>query len=464
MYFFSLRRIATATVVPVLLLSAGVSFAQQPNTLDSCSVSWNTKTTLKFENNHDKYIDIYWMDYQCKEKLYSTVRPGGTIVQPTFVSHPWRIRENGTGKILKQVTPTTSETQVIAVHDDCSAGYSDPMQLEIYNNSGSSVDIYWKGYDCKERLYKTLRSGKTQVFNTFATHPWRIRKSNNGRILKDIQLNSPSYTKVTVSTRSTVNKTNDSSYYQTHMVYVLPSDGVNEKLDKNGVITTSVAAAQKWLDQRTKGQSLRVDTYQGGLDTSFVRLNKTDAEMIAEAVQKYGNAAFLREVIQSELHARGFNDDGTLYVAYYGGSSPYACGGASHPPDGAQGNVVALYLWGAPPDAIPCHDNAFAANENSPGYWEYSLIHEVFHALGAVANPASAMIPDQCAPNSTNSGHVFDSPTDLMYAGSEPWRPSVLDYNNDDYFNHGNPDCSDIARSVFLGPSAQAAEAPPGWQ
>jgi hypothetical protein len=448
----------------MLFFFANTTLAQQPNTLDSCSVSWNTTTTLKIENNHDKYIDVYWMNYQCKEQLYSTVPPGGTLIQPTFVSHPWRIRENGSGKILKQVTPTTSATKVIAVHDACSAGYSDPAQLEIYNNTGSSVDIYWKDYKCRERYYLTLRAGKKQLLYTFATHPWRIRKTNSGTILKDIQISSTKYTRVAVSESAKYNRANDTSYYQTHLVYVLPSDRVNEQLDRNGAMTTSVAAAQKWLDQQSDGQRLQIDTYGGALDTSFIRLDKTDAEMIQEAVQKYGNAAFLREVIESELHARGFNDDGTLYVAYYGGSSPYACGGASHPPDGPQGNVVALYLWGEPPGAIPCHNNAFAADEDSPGYWEFSLIHEVFHALGAVANPASPLIPDQCAPNSTNTGHVFDSPTDLMYAGVEPWRPSVLDFGNDDYFNHGNPYCGDIARSVFLRPAATLPEPPPGWQ
>jgi hypothetical protein len=277
-------------------------------------------------------------------------------------------------------------------------------------------------------------------------------------------LTSTKTTKVSVNKRRAYDKPDDSSYYQTHLVYVLPSDQVDEQFDINGSIATSVAAAQKWLSLKSDGQSLRFDTHRGALDISYVRLKKTDAQMIQEAEQQFGSAAFLREIIENELHARGFNDDGTLYVAYYGGSSPHACGGASHPPDGPQGNVVALYLWGAPAGAIPCHNNSFAVNEDSPGYWEFALVHEVFHALGAVPNPASPSVPDHCAPHSTGSGHVSDSPSDLMYAGSQPWVPSLLDIGNDDYFNHGDPTCTDLARSVFLQPAAAAAEPPPGWQ
>jgi hypothetical protein len=63
------------------------------------------------------------------------------------------------------------------------------------------------------------------------------------------------------------------------------------------------------------------------------------------------------------------------------------------------------------------------------------------HAMGAV--PA-------CAPNFTLAGHSSDSPTDLMYAGPQPWQPSVLDPGHDDYFGHGRSDCLDVARSGYL--------------
>jgi hypothetical protein len=51
-----------------------------------------------------------------------------------------------------------------------------------------------------------------------------------------------------------------------------------------------------------------------------------------------------------------------------------------------------------------------------------------------------------------------------MYAGSQPWRPSVIDTDRDDYFKHRDPDCLDLAKSVFLRPAAFDAAVPPAWQ
>jgi hypothetical protein len=106
-------------------------------------------------------------------------------------------------------------------------------------------------------------------------------------------------------------------------------------------------------------------------------------------------------------------------------------------------NVAALYLKGEPPDAPPCSTNAFAASNEAPGYWESSLLHEVLHSLGLVAT---------CAPHYTLDGHVSDDPRDVMYAGDQPWNPSVLDAGHDDYFDHGRADCPDFARSALLDP------------
>jgi hypothetical protein len=111
---------------------------------------------------------------------------------------------------------------------------------------------------------------------------------------------------------------------------------------------------------------------------------------------------------------------------------------------------VALYLRGRPPGARPCAGHGLAASGDLPGYWEFSLIHEFFHTLGAVA---------ACAPHHTRSGHVSDDPRDLMYAGDRPWRPSMLDVGNDDYFNH-NTGCLDVAKSVFIDRSPPSGSAP----
>jgi len=251
----------------------------------------------------------------------------------------------------------------------------------------------------------------------------------------------------TASARSTADRADDLAGYQIHVMYVLPDDGIDYHLDTNGSIASSVAATQKWFVAQTRGtRRLRFDTSNGELDISFFRLARTDA-----AIAGFG--AYVRDQIQLEINAAGFNNPEKIYAVYYGGSSTYACGGAAWPPT-LIGNVVALYLRGRPPGARPCATNVLATAGDLPGYWEFSLIHEFFHTLGAVA---------ECAPHHTRAGHVSDDPRDLMYAGDRPWRPSMLDVGNNDYFNHIT-DCLDIAKSVFIDPVAADAVAPPGWK
>jgi Ca2+-binding RTX toxin-like protein len=63
------------------------------------------------------------------------------------------------------------------------------------------------------------------------------------------------------------------------------------------------------------------------------------------------------------------------------------------------------------------------------------------HTLGYVPS---------CAPHHTRAGHTSDRRTDLLYAGDEPWQPSVLDFGLDDYYGTGRIDCLDFARSALL--------------
>ncbi len=220
-------------------------------------------------------------------------------------------------------------------------------------------------------------------------------------------------------------------------MYVLPSDGQDRALDTNGTLANSVASFQSWLAQEASGRSVRLDTFQGALDITFYRLPETDA-----AIASYG--VYERDRIEADLHAAGFNDPAKIYPVYYDGSNPRTCGDGSWPP-ALIGNVVALYLHGAPPGAPSCDTNPFAAAGAPPGYLDFAMLHEIFHALGVVPT---------CAPHSTSNGHVTDSPTDLMYAGSQPWQPSVLDYGHDDYFMTGINGCLDVSANSFLSSPA----------
>jgi hypothetical protein len=223
-----------------------------------------------------------------------------------------------------------------------------------------------------------------------------------------------------------------------HFIYAVPQGGVDRGLDLTTTIPYSVSTFNRWLATQTGGRVLMLDTYHHQLDITFVHLPQTD-----QAYQSYG--VYQRDNIESDLHALGWMDPTKIYVVYYEGGHEAACADAPHPPE-LPGQVVVIYLHGLEnvPGVLPCAANSFAGSPTAaPGYWEYSTLHEIIHAHGIVS---------ATAPHYTLNGHVSDSSSDLMYAGSLPWAPSVLDFGRDDYYNpSGLPNgIVNFANSPFL--------------
>lgn len=233
--------------------------------------------------------------------------------------------------------------------------------------------------------------------------------------------------------RATADRADDVSGPQIHVVYAVPADGEDRALDTNGAIARSVRLFVGWLADETGGPTLRVDTYQGELDVTFVRLEQSDAQLAARG-------AFVREGIEEELSRRGLlGKPDRIYDVYYDGTSTYSCGGAFWPPQ-LNGRVVAMYLRGLRGGPVPCEASALGGG--AAGYWEFAMLHDTLHGLGLVQT---------CARHHTLAGHVSDAPNDLMWAGGEPWQlPPKLDIGRDDYYGHGRADCPDLANSPYL--------------
>lgn len=220
---------------------------------------------------------------------------------------------------------------------------------------------------------------------------------------------------------------------QFKVLYVLPTDRSDRQLDVDGTLARSAAVIQAWLFEESDGRRFRFDTRGGQLDITAVPLALTDGQVLSGGSRQ-------RDLLERELNRRGFNAPGKIYVAYYEGGHQSSCADAFQPP-ALPGNVVAIYLHGTPPVARPCDTNPFATTEGFPGYFEFLLAHEAFHGVGLVPN---------CAPNSNGGGHIGDDPSDLMYAGSQPWSPSRLDVGRNDYFGHGRANCPEAAQSPYL--------------
>jgi hypothetical protein len=231
--------------------------------------------------------------------------------------------------------------------------------------------------------------------------------------------------------RATADRPDDVAGPQIHALYVLPSDGSDRALDTNGTIAASVANWQRWFEGQTLSGGLRLDTAGGALDVTFVRLGRADAELASRGLA-------LRDAIETELRAAGLLRADRIYATYYDGSSTAACGGGAWPPM-LPGSVAAVYMRATFGAGFPCYDPELS--RAGLQIMDFSVLHEVLHTMGFVPT---------CAPNHARSGHVSDSPTDLMYAGDEPWEPAVLDVGRDDYYHAHILGCRELAESPYL--------------
>lgn len=242
--------------------------------------------------------------------------------------------------------------------------------------------------------------------------------------------------------RAVTDMPDDISGAQVHFLYVVPSDGADGQLDTNGAMEQSITRIERWVVKQAGNQGLRVDTYNGVPDITFVRLPHSDAQATA-------TNPWPLWVMGEDLVAAGFNNPAKVYAAFYDGRSTWACGGASSP---ALPKLGAMYLQAQPTnDPRPCRDApGFGTGTDRPGYFEIGLLHEILHVIGFAPG---------CAPHVSNDAwrdHVNDSPTDLMYARDASstagwnWASAVLDFNRDDYYRANVPGCRDLSNSPYL--------------
>ena len=248
----------------------------------------------------------------------------------------------------------------------------------------------------------------------------------------------------TTRDRATVDMPDDISGPQVHFLYIVPSDGTDRQLDTDGAFEQSIARIERWLVGQTGNQDLRIDTYHGVPDITFVRMPQSDAQATSANPWPLW-------VIGEDLVTAGFNNPLKVYAAFYDGHSTWACGGEYSP---ALQKLGAMYLQGWPTGGpAPCSDApGFGTGTDHPGYFEIGLLHEIMHAIGFTPT---------CAPHASNDGygnHVDDSRNDLMYGpdAKSPfgwnWFQAVLDFNHDDYYRAHIPGCPDLSDSPYLEP------------
>lgn len=91
-------RARVGVLVGALLIgTAGLTAPTTVHAQEACDPGGgNRKATATFVNTSAARVQVYWVDYDCVERLYHTLSAGAQYRQPTFVSQLWRVRdENG---------------------------------------------------------------------------------------------------------------------------------------------------------------------------------------------------------------------------------------------------------------------------------------------------------------------------------------------------------------------------------
>ena len=231
--------------------------------------------------------------------------------------------------------------------------------------------------------------------------------------------------------RATADRTDDRPGPQVHIVYAVPADGTDNALDTDGTLVDSVAVWEEWFVEQTGDRVLRLDTYQGNADVTFLRLPFT-AQQIANAAPNELSR------FRSALGSVGLNNPTKEYAVYYDGASSVV-------PNCGRGGSLLAVVYLKNPGALNCTPLPFRHPGQSAAYREFIMVHELLHGLG--------MVPT-CAPHWTSDNHVAET-NDVM-TGGIIGNSQQLDVGRDDYFRAHVPGCTDLADSAYL------AAPPPG--
>lgn len=78
------------------------------------STDSSTSIHITFQNTTTEIVHIYWVDYHGKEVFYRDLRPAESYVQQTYITHPWRIKDDKEEVLNEFVAVEDSDVIIIA--------------------------------------------------------------------------------------------------------------------------------------------------------------------------------------------------------------------------------------------------------------------------------------------------------------------------------------------------------------
>ena len=212
-------------------------------------------------------------------------------------------------------------------------------------------------------------------------------------------------------------------------VYVVASD-VAAITNRQSDIAANVETVQAWFADQTGGRMPVFATDAAGkIAVPVVTLTESKSTVATTT----GDSTFATQ-IEAQVPAA---TNRRLFIIYEGTESSGACG--------YSGSLL----------VIPTENCGIFPNASSafPYGITYLMAHELTHLLGAVSS---------CAPNYVSGGHVGGDNRDILFqptsGNPRDWSNLMLDPGNDDYFNHGRSDCTDIADSALFSVASEPSE------
>ncbi|MGA1566831.1 MAG: hypothetical protein ACO39Q_11585, partial [Ilumatobacteraceae bacterium] len=231
----------------------------------------------------------------------------------------------------------------------------------------------------------------------------------------------------TVPRRTVLDRPDDVEGRQLHAVYVKAVGVPDRALDTGLELSAALRDFDAWLRQETGGIGVRLDTFEGHLDVTYLPLPMT-AEEFVESGDCAGEKCPSDIDFERILIEAGYHDPEKTYAFFYDGgiSPPGLCGGARN-----DSRSLLINL------------NDFTAG-NCPSPWRAESLdvfslghlvgHELMHTLGAVC---------QAAAKADDGYHSTDS-VDLMF-GRADGPGQRLDADRDTYWGPGAPAGCDVS-------------------
>lgn len=77
---------------------------------DYRSINSDNPTSITFYNKRAKTISVNWIDFRGNVVFYKALRPGEYYTQPTYLTHPWLIKDIREGKFVEGFLPISDDS------------------------------------------------------------------------------------------------------------------------------------------------------------------------------------------------------------------------------------------------------------------------------------------------------------------------------------------------------------------